>query len=160
MVPLDKKLFWAVFIVAFTLLVAGFAKNGVQPFTAMVVVQEEPNILLLDRGFSPNEILINPGDKVVWRNDAGSDARIWSDYNGFMSKSLPSGKTLSFVFDTPGTYRYADMNSDFKGTVIVRGHADYQNNACNRDVDCDDSIPCSLDICSYSNSGCVHLVKC
>ncbi len=118
----DNRLFWACFIVVFTLLAVGFIRSSVS-FTSMAVREGEPDILILDKtGFSPSEIVINPGDKVIWRNDMSRVAVLWSPSvdASFTSPVLYTGETYSYVYKNPGTFKFVDVNWGWKGTVIVR----------------------------------------
>ncbi|MBI2574484.1 hypothetical protein HYV82_01210 [Candidatus Woesearchaeota archaeon] len=124
MVLADRKLFWAAFVVVLTFLVAGFVRSGVEPLTSMAVAEPQPEILILDgTGFSPQEVLVNPGDTVVWRNDMKNVAVLWSPSPNatFTSPTLYTGNTYSYTYNSPGTYKFVDVNFGFSGKVIVRG---------------------------------------
>ncbi len=183
MVLMDKKLFWACFIAAVTLLVAAFAKTGIQPFTAMAVADIEPDVLVLDSGFSPQEVLINEADSIVWKNSRDSAAVIWSpsEKAAFTSPVIFTGKTFSHTFFYAGTYKYADLNTGAEGSVIVTGKAAKSPvNPCNscpsgcysspddctrcicqcyKDSDCNDDNDCTIDICSTEPVECVSRQK-
>ncbi|GEM_PF-3986780 len=122
MVLMDRKLFWAAFVVVFTFLVAGFVRSGVEPLTSMAVAEPQPDILMLDNtGFSPQEVMINPGEAVVWRNDRKNVAVLWSPSPNatFTSPTLYTGQTYSYTYNSPGTYKFVDVNFGFRGKVIV-----------------------------------------
>ena len=183
MVLMDKKLFWACFIAAITLLIATFAKTGIQPFTAMAVADIEPDVLVLDSGFSPQEVLINEQDTIIWKNSRDSAAVIWfpSQKAAFTSPVIFSGKTFSHTFLNAGTYKYADLNTGAKGSIIVAGKSKSNSpNACNScssgcyispddctrcicqcytDSDCNDYNDCTIDVCSTEPVDCVSHQK-
>ncbi|MBI3033564.1 hypothetical protein HYY72_00195 [Candidatus Woesearchaeota archaeon] len=46
---LNKRVFWSCFIVAFTLLVAGFIRSGVEPLSSMAVANPGPDMAVSEK---------------------------------------------------------------------------------------------------------------
>ena len=88
---------------------------------------EESSITLTEDGFSPREITIKAGDKVVWVNNSGARATVDSsvhpthrDYPKLNLGIFEDGEEHSLVFDEAGTYNYHDhLNASKFGTVVV-----------------------------------------
>ncbi|MBI3052022.1 hypothetical protein HYY74_06235 [Candidatus Woesearchaeota archaeon] len=122
----ESRFLWACVIAVITLLLASFVNIGIEPLTSMAAAAPSPDIVILDKvGFSPKEILIRPGETVVWRNDMQRVSVLWSPSPNatFRSGVLYTGDTYSYTFDREGTYRYVDVNWGWKGAVIVQATA-------------------------------------
>ena len=73
-----------------------------------------------DRGFSPKNSTIKPGDEVVWTNDGTYNVILVSSENIFQEKSMSNGKRETYVFIKPGTYNFFIKGKEnLKGTIIV-----------------------------------------
>ena len=73
-----------------------------------------------DRGFSPKNSTIKPGDEVVWTNDGTYNLILVSSENIFPEKSISNGRRESYVFIKPGTYNFFIKGKEnLKGTIIV-----------------------------------------
>jgi plastocyanin len=80
-------------------------------------------IVIRSTGLSDRDITIRQGDTVVWRNDDTANHQIVSTTGLFASPILRRGRTWSYTFQTPGTYRYRDAldsRERFRGVVRVR----------------------------------------
>ena len=69
--------------------------------------------------FNPDEILINVGDTVTWRNDDSITHTITS--NTFSSENLGKSVFYTHTFDTPGVYEYhCKYHTNETGRIIVQ----------------------------------------
>jgi plastocyanin len=74
-------------------------------------------------GFSPRRAKVNVGTRVIWENDTRTVQTITSDTRNWrFDKKLRRGTRLSFVFTSPGTYKYhSKVHPSMKGRVVVAG---------------------------------------
>ena len=71
-------------------------------------------------GFSPTILTVSAGTTVTWKNTGASAHSITSQDQLFDSRLLDAGKSWSYTFDTPGTYRYFCVPRPWmKGTIVV-----------------------------------------
>ncbi len=71
-------------------------------------------------GYGPTSLTVTVGTTVTWKN-AGSQAHgVTSQDQLFDSRLLDAGKSWSYTFDTPGTYRYFCVPHPWmKGRIVV-----------------------------------------
>jgi plastocyanin len=70
--------------------------------------------------FSPAVVSVPAGSTVTWRNLGRQAHSVTSQDQLFDSRLLDPGKTWSYTFTTPGTYRYFCVPSPWlKGMVVV-----------------------------------------
>lgn len=77
--------------------------------------------------FSPEEITVNAGDEVTWKNEDGTAHFVATDNHpshtilpGMESQVLDAGESWSFVFDEVGEWDYhCHLHPNETGTVIV-----------------------------------------
>ncbi len=89
--------------------------------------QELTTIILDETGFSPKEVNIKQGTKVMWINKTDSTATVSSDdhpthqiYPKLNLGQFDSGSSHQLVFDEKGTYGYHNhLDASQTGTVIV-----------------------------------------
>jgi len=70
--------------------------------------------------FGPKNVTISKGDKVVWKNIAGSHTVTFN--NGSFDKAISGDDRVSRKFSQRGTYRYFCIPHkalDMKGKVVV-----------------------------------------
>jgi plastocyanin len=81
------------------------------------------NVAITATGFVPQNIVIDAGDTVVWRNaDTAQHQIVWNTGAFPPSQVLDTGETHTQDFDTPSAFGYHDgRNPSRTGTVIVRG---------------------------------------
>ncbi len=90
-----------------------------------------------DLVFSPAELTVQVGDRVVWRNQTvithtvTADPRLVADLahialpegaRPFNSAAIPAGQIFHYTFAVPGTYRYVCLPHEGQkmfGTVVV-----------------------------------------
>ena len=92
------------------------------------VTANETQVELTTSGFSPNEITINKGTKIVWTNSSGKAATVdsvshpvHSDYPKLNLGSFNDGETLELIFNETGTFKYHNhLNPSQNGSVIVK----------------------------------------
>jgi plastocyanin len=78
-------------------------------------------VLIKSTGFTPDEVIVRPGDTVTWRNTDTANHEVVSDTGVFKSQVLKPGDTFSFVFSTGSSYSYHDaMKTNLSGIVHVR----------------------------------------
>ncbi len=104
-----------------------FFAFGTVFFTLSSVGQTTQTVAVTNYSFTPKEITITAGDKVIWNNNGGSH-NVNGDKSTFASNpesfgnNLGTGWTYEFVFNTAGTYNYqCDPHASFGmvGKVIV-----------------------------------------
>lgn len=83
-------------------------------------------IELTSSGFSPKDIEIAVGTKVVWTNNSGKAATVntgphpvHTGYSPLNLGSFNNGETLELVFDKAGTYSYHNHLSPQEGGTIT-----------------------------------------
>jgi plastocyanin len=81
------------------------------------------NVAITATGFVPQNIAINAGDTVIWRNaDTAPHQIVWNTGAFPPSDVLTTGETYSRDFEAPSAYSYHDgRNPAREGTVVVRG---------------------------------------
>ena len=77
-------------------------------------------ISITNTGFTPDGVTIGAGDEVTWTNTDGVMHRVTADGGAFQSPPLMPGEKWTFRFDRAGTYTYHGLNSNQRGTVVVR----------------------------------------
>lgn len=95
--------------------------------TPTQVMKEEAKIDLTASGFSPKNLTIKKGTKVVWTNNSGKTATVNSNphpvhtsYTPLNLGSFNDGETLELIFDKAGTYNYHNhFNASVGGTITV-----------------------------------------
>src|SRR5690348_14316940 len=74
--------------------------------------------------FNPASITVNAGDTVTWTNNDQVNHTVTSDTAGIFNMSSAPGSTVSFTFNTPGTFTYhCNIHSNMHGTVVVNAAA-------------------------------------
>src|SRR4051794_4168179 len=77
-------------------------------------------VTLTDAGFTPYAATVNAGTTVIWSNNT---ARIQSvsitGAAAFGSGDMLPGKQFTYVFTTPGTYRYSSADGRYSGAITV-----------------------------------------
>ncbi|MFN2389721.1 MAG: NosD domain-containing protein [Actinomycetota bacterium] len=63
-------------------------------------------VAIRDNFFSPREVRIDPGDRVVWTNETTNDHTVTSDERLFDSRRLEPGETFARTFRKEGYYFY------------------------------------------------------
>jgi plastocyanin len=81
------------------------------------------NVAITATGFVPQNIAIDDGDTVVWRNTDTAEHQVVSNTGAFASSPvLRTGESYSLEFNTPSAYSYHDGRFPTRtGTVVVRG---------------------------------------
>lgn len=73
-----------------------------------------------DRGFTPKNKTIKPGDEVAWTNEGTYTITLSSADGLFEDYSMNIGKTKRYIFKKAGTYTFnIKGREDLKGTIIV-----------------------------------------
>ena len=107
---------------------APLAKSEEASTPVQIQTKEEiVTVTLSDTGFTPKEITVKAGTKVVWTNSSGKAATVDSaDHpthrlNTFLNLgAVFDGASVQVAFDKAGTYPYHNhYNSNDTGTVTV-----------------------------------------
>ena len=117
-------------LVFFVIVIAAAATScgGGSTSPSVTPIPQGPTTVLISGGssyssgmsFTPATLTVSPGTTVTWGNNdsiahtSTADAGLWD------SGSIPSGKTFTFKFDTPGTYKYHCSIHGFTGTIVVQ----------------------------------------
>lgn len=108
----DRKLCAGLFVLllAFIILLSlSFAGRANQVLT----------ISLNNSSFTPNELIVPPGQKVTWVNNSNSTNAIVSDNSFWQAKEIQAGDSFSVLFSTPGMFFY--HVKDQQGIIKVAG---------------------------------------
>lgn len=95
--------------------------------TSATPAAEATSVSLTSTGFSPKDITIKKGAKVIWTNNSGAPATIDStphpihtSYPELNLGNFMNGETLEFVFPEAGKFNYHNhLNSSQGGSVTV-----------------------------------------
>lgn len=92
--------------------------------------RQEYTVVILDQRFQPDNIVIQMGQLVTWRNSDQEDHTVTANFRppgqgdqdrpAFDSGILKPGTTFSFYFTRPGTYGYTcRLHPGMAGSVVV-----------------------------------------
>lgn len=103
-------------------------KPTAEPSQEAMTKTEVVRIELTSSGFSPKDIEVVKGTKVLWTNNSGKAATVDStphpvhtDYPKLNLGSFNDGQTLELVFNDLGTFKYHNhFNSSQNGSVTVK----------------------------------------
>jgi plastocyanin len=95
----------------------------IREVTEVEVSIVEPDQTDLDTwGYRPDDLKIDAGTTVVWRNNGSSEHTVTADDETFDSRALQPGETFTYTFDDPVSLRYhCDPHPWMKGLVRVAG---------------------------------------
>jgi plastocyanin len=87
-------------------------------------IEEDVDILdggeITSWGYSPVVLTVPLGSTITWRNTGDLAHSVTSRDQLFDSRLLDDGRSWSYTFDDPGTYRYFCVPHPWmKGTVVV-----------------------------------------
>lgn len=81
---------------------------------------EERTVRMHEYGFWPQEVRLNVGQEVSWRNDDPVDHTATADEGAFDTGSLAPNDTGEVVFEQAGVYEYhCSIHPEMQGVVIV-----------------------------------------
>jgi plastocyanin len=84
---------------------------------------EAARVVIDNFAYSPREITVAPGSRVLWlnRDDVPHTVTSAAKPRVFDSGALDDEESFSFVFEAPGTYEYfCALHPHMTGTVIVK----------------------------------------
>lgn len=88
---------------------------------------KEKMVIISEKGFIPQNIIISAGDQVTWKNsDDGAHQVVSSLYSTLdnlsqLNEKLEEGESVSVVFERQGVFHYFDkLNPQFSGEVTVK----------------------------------------
>lgn len=110
------------------------AQNQQEEQTSNINDEEEVSgethtIVYTDDGYSPQDITIEAGDRVIFENSssgnfwpASNDHPVHNDYSEFDSREpIGTSGNFSFTFERAGEWGYHDhLNPQFGGTITVQ----------------------------------------
>src|SRR6266496_1517168 len=86
----------------------------------------EEDVEILDSGemmqwtYSPTSLTVTAGTSVTWSNGGTQAHSITSPDQLFDSRLMDNGKSWTYTFETPGTFRYFCVPHPWmKGTIVV-----------------------------------------
>ncbi|HET9658896.1 MAG TPA: tyrosinase family protein, partial [Thermomicrobiales bacterium] len=80
----------------------------------------EANVTIIDFGFDPADLSIEPGTTVVWINQGAVPHTVTADDGSFDSGQLDPGGSFTQLFDAEGTFAYhCEIHPDMVGSVVV-----------------------------------------
>jgi len=104
---------------ALLLLIAVLAVAGLAS-AAAAQKNATTTISITATGFAPDDVRVQPGDTVTWKNNDTHPHSIVSDTGLFSSRALEPGQTYSRQFDVESSYSYHDgTKTTSTGTVNV-----------------------------------------
>lgn len=91
------------------------------------IIDNSKTVTLSANGFTPKEITIKTGTRIIWFNNREEKASVNSDpypvnsYWKFLNLgSFDNGQRFSLIFDKPGAYSYHNQyKSEQTGTITV-----------------------------------------
>jgi plastocyanin len=100
-------------VLVLALVVVAHAGSATNPKVEQVAVQFS--------AYGPSQLDVLPGETVSWSNVSQRTHTVTSDAGLFDSDRLDPGARFTFVFNSPGTYRYhCTILSSIRGEVDVR----------------------------------------
>jgi plastocyanin len=74
-----------------------------------------------DFSFDPDDVTVDPGETVEWRNDGDVVHAVVADDALFDSGELHPGESSAFTFDTPGRHEYhcSIHPKQMRGVIVV-----------------------------------------
>jgi len=90
---------------------------------AAAATAPDPQVTIDNFTFSPAELAVAPGTRVVWtnRDDIPHTVTDADNPRATHSPPLDTGESFSVTFDKPGTFRYfCSLHPHMQGTVVVR----------------------------------------
>lgn len=109
-------------LLGFTVIVTIAVAPSAAALAAPGQAEATRNVAITRTGFSPVNVSISVGDRVVWRNADSTRHQVVADNGTFASPILNPGQQYGFTFRAAGTYRYRDtFNTRERGTIRVAG---------------------------------------
>ena len=84
-------------------------------------LQIDETVVVDDFSFDPDDVTVETGQTVEWRNDGDVVHAVVADDDLFDSGELQPAESSAFTFDTPGRheYRCSIHPTQMKGVVVV-----------------------------------------
>lgn len=78
------------------------------------------DIRIAGSAFSPGQVTVAAGTKVVWTNDDNIGHQVHDDNGAFLSEVLGKGSRMEVNYNGAGTYTYhCHVHGNMKGTITV-----------------------------------------
>ena len=100
---------------------AGMGQATQTAATETVAAKNE--IMIDDFAFSPAQLTVPRGTRLVWTNRDDDPHTVTSsaEPKAFASPALDTGESFAVTFDQPGTYRYfCSIHPQMEGTIVVQ----------------------------------------
>jgi plastocyanin len=103
------------------LLAAALPAVGAGSAPSVAALAPTATIQIDNFNFTPPDLTVTAGTKVIWKNDDDSPHRV-ADINGtYASAALDTDDSFSHTFATPGVYKYfCSIHPYMKGEIIVK----------------------------------------
>jgi plastocyanin len=87
-----------------------------------VEAQDGAAVSIVDFAFEPSSLEVATGTTVTWTNNGQARHTATADDGTFDSGRLRTGESVSFTFNTPGTFAYhCEVHPEMTGTIVVTG---------------------------------------
>ncbi len=121
---MSKKFARSAFAGGGALFLAAGAAMAQQPVQQAAAPPNQPGEIVIDNfAFAPATLTVAAGTKVTWINHDEEPHTVMSadPRTPFKSPALDTDDKFSFVFATPGTYKYfCTIHSHMVGTIVVQ----------------------------------------
>jgi plastocyanin len=78
-------------------------------------------VTVLNYAFSPAQVIVSPGTRVIWTNKDGDPHTVHSTRNIWASDALDTGGTFARTFGKPGSFSYyCAIHPFMHGTIVVK----------------------------------------
>lgn len=104
-----------------SLLGGNAALRAALPTRPGVAAAVAPQVKIDNFSFSPQEITVQVGTKVIWVNQDDTPHTVTSVDGKFKSRALDTDDQFSFTFGEPGTYEYfCSVHPKMTAKVVVK----------------------------------------
>ena len=102
--------------------------NNIEANGDTVNINSREKIIIIDqKGFNPQNIIVSAGDQVTWKNSDIVPHQIVSSLSSNLdnlsqfNEKIEKGESVSFIFENSGVFRYFDkLNQQFTSEVTVK----------------------------------------
>jgi plastocyanin len=95
--------------------------SAAKPKVTMLLHKRIVQLTIMNFAFSPANVVVSPGTKLVWTNKDGDPHTVTNTKHIWASDALDTGDTFARVFGKTGTFTYyCAIHPFMHGTVTVR----------------------------------------
>ncbi len=92
-----------------------------KPKVTIMLHRRVVQLTISNFAFSPADVVVSPGTKLVWTNEDSDPHTVESTKNIWTSEALDTGDHFTRVFGKPGTFTYyCSIHPFMHGTVTVK----------------------------------------